>query len=88
MPAARLETDEVLLLIESIQPIELSTYRVQSFVAPMAGAISLVPGTGSNPAFRRIGVDADSGQVKGVFLKTAPSKDSIRLWGLAPLGFF
>jgi len=33
----------------------------------MAGAISLMPGTGSNPAYRRIDVDTKTGQVTGLF---------------------
>ncbi|MCP4694903.1 MAG: formate--tetrahydrofolate ligase, partial [Desulfobacterales bacterium] len=31
------------------------------------GAISLMPGTGSNPAFRRIDVETDTGKVTGLF---------------------
>jgi len=34
---------------------------------PVAGAISLMPGTGSDPAFRRIDVDVNTGQVTGLF---------------------
>ena len=37
------------------------------FFVPVAGDISLMPGTGSNPAFRRIDVDPETGQVKGLF---------------------
>jgi formate--tetrahydrofolate ligase len=33
----------------------------------MAGTISLMPGTSSDPAFRRIDVDTKTGQVKGLF---------------------
>ncbi|MBO4369215.1 MAG: formate--tetrahydrofolate ligase [Desulfovibrio sp.] len=36
-------------------------------VCPIAGDISLMPGTGSNPAFRRIEVDCETGQVTGLF---------------------
>ncbi|MCR4666363.1 MAG: formate--tetrahydrofolate ligase [Desulfovibrio sp.] len=36
-------------------------------VCPVAGDISLMPGTGSNPAFRRIDVDCETGQVSGLF---------------------
>lgn len=36
-------------------------------VVPMSGAISLMPGTGSRPAFRNIDVDTETGQVKGLF---------------------
>jgi len=37
------------------------------FLCPCAGSISLMPGTGSNPAFRRIDVDTKTGKVKGLF---------------------
>jgi formyltetrahydrofolate synthetase len=37
------------------------------FLCPMAGSISLMPGTGSNPGFRRIDVDTATGEVKGLF---------------------
>lgn len=37
------------------------------FVVPIAGSITLMPGTGSNPSFRRIDVDTDTGKVKGIF---------------------
>lgn len=37
------------------------------FLCPMAGAISLMPGTSSDPAFRRIDVDTDTGKVLGLF---------------------
>jgi len=37
------------------------------FLCPMAGSISLMPGTGSDPAYRRIDVDTDTGQVMGLF---------------------
>ncbi|MDN5346454.1 MAG: methylenetetrahydrofolate dehydrogenase [Clostridia bacterium] len=37
------------------------------FLCPMTGTISLMPGTGSDPAFRRIDVDVNTGKVKGLF---------------------
>jgi formate--tetrahydrofolate ligase len=46
---------------------EVLTYGGAQFIVPVAGAISLMPGTGSNPAFRRIDVDTETGKVKGVF---------------------
>jgi len=46
---------------------DILTYKGAGFVVPVAGAISLMPGTGSNPAFRRIDVDVETGKVKGVF---------------------
>ncbi|RLC10187.1 MAG: formate--tetrahydrofolate ligase [Deltaproteobacteria bacterium] len=41
-------------------------YSGAKFLCPCAGAISLMPGTGSNPAFRRIDVDVKTGKVKGL----------------------
>jgi formate--tetrahydrofolate ligase len=37
------------------------------FLCPCTGAISLMPGTSSDPAFRRIDVDVETGKVKGLF---------------------
>jgi methylenetetrahydrofolate dehydrogenase (NADP+)/methenyltetrahydrofolate cyclohydrolase/formyltetrahydrofolate synthetase len=37
------------------------------FLCPVAGSISLMPGTGSNPGFRRIDVDVTTGEVMGLF---------------------
>jgi formate--tetrahydrofolate ligase len=37
------------------------------FLCPMTGAISLMPGTSSDPAFRRIDVDTTTGKVLGLF---------------------
>jgi formate--tetrahydrofolate ligase len=37
------------------------------FLCPCAGAISLMPGTGSNPGFRRVDVDTKTGAVTGLF---------------------
>ncbi len=46
---------------------DILTYKGAGFVVPVAGAISLMPGTGSDPAYRRIDVDTDTGKVKGLF---------------------
>jgi formyltetrahydrofolate synthetase len=46
---------------------DILTYKGAGFVVPVAGAISLMPGTGSNPAYRRIDVDVETGKVKGLF---------------------
>jgi len=46
---------------------DILTYRGAGFVVPVAGAISLMPGTGSNPAFRRMDVDVETGKVRGPF---------------------
>ncbi|MFZ5646094.1 MAG: formate--tetrahydrofolate ligase [Bacillota bacterium] len=37
------------------------------FLCPMTGTISLMPGTSSDPAFRRIDVDTETGRVMGLF---------------------
>lgn len=37
------------------------------FLCPLAGSISLMPGTGSNPGFRRVDVDTKTGEVMGLF---------------------
>jgi len=46
---------------------DILTYKGAGFVVPVAGAISLMPGTGSDPAYRRIDVDTATGKVKGLF---------------------
>ena len=42
-------------------------YSGAKFLCPCAGSISLMPGTSSNPAFRRVDVDVDTGKVTGLF---------------------
>ena len=42
-------------------------YGGAGLVVPVAGDISLMPGTGSRPAFRNVDVDLESGQVTGLF---------------------
>jgi formyltetrahydrofolate synthetase len=37
------------------------------FLCPMTGTISLMPGTISDPAFRRVDVDVETGKVRGLF---------------------
>lgn len=46
---------------------DIMIYKGAGFVVPVCGPISLMPGTGSNPAFRRIDVDVETGRVKGLF---------------------
>jgi len=46
---------------------DILTYKGAGFVVPVAGAIKLMPGTASDPAYRRIDVDTTSGKVKGLF---------------------
>jgi formate--tetrahydrofolate ligase len=42
-------------------------YSGAKFLCPCAGAISLMPGTGSSPAFRKVDVDVNTGKVSGLF---------------------
>jgi methylenetetrahydrofolate dehydrogenase (NADP+)/methenyltetrahydrofolate cyclohydrolase/formyltetrahydrofolate synthetase len=42
-------------------------YSGAKFLCPMAGTISLMPGTSSNPAFRKVDVDVNTGKVTGLF---------------------
>ncbi|MDR3154089.1 MAG: formate--tetrahydrofolate ligase [Deltaproteobacteria bacterium] len=42
-------------------------YGGAEFVVPVVGSISLMPGTASNPAYRRIDVDAATGKIRGLF---------------------
>lgn len=46
---------------------DILVYKGAGFVVPVAGTISLMPGTGSDPAYRRIDVDVKTGKVKGLF---------------------
>jgi formate--tetrahydrofolate ligase len=51
-----------------ILPIrDVLIYAGAKFLCPMAGTISLMPGTSSDPAFRRIDVDTETGKVLGLF---------------------
>ncbi len=42
-------------------------YSGSKFLCPCAGTISLMPGTSSDPAFRRVDVDVKTGKVQGLF---------------------
>ena len=42
-------------------------YNGARFICPVAGNISLMPGTSSDPAYRRIDIDVETGRVKGLF---------------------
>jgi methylenetetrahydrofolate dehydrogenase (NADP+) / methenyltetrahydrofolate cyclohydrolase / formyltetrahydrofolate synthetase len=46
---------------------DLLFYSGAKFLCPCAGTISLMPGTSSDPAFRRIDVDTKTGKVQGLF---------------------
>ena len=51
-----------------ILPIrDVLIYSGAKFLCPCAGAISLMPGTSSDPAFRRVDVDVKTGKVTGLF---------------------
>ncbi|MBW8001007.1 MAG: formate--tetrahydrofolate ligase [Planctomycetes bacterium] len=42
-------------------------YKGAGFIVPIAGAIKLMPGTASDPAYRHIDVDVKTGKVSGLF---------------------
>jgi len=42
-------------------------YSGSKFLCPCAGTISLMPGTSSDPAFRKVDVDTKTGKVQGLF---------------------
>jgi formate--tetrahydrofolate ligase len=45
---------------------DVLVYTGAKFICPVSGDISLMPGTGSNPSFRRIDVDTSTGRVIGL----------------------
>ena len=46
---------------------DILLYNGAGFIVPVAGDIKLMPGTGSDPAFRRIDVDTATGKIHGLF---------------------
>jgi formate--tetrahydrofolate ligase len=46
---------------------DVLVYSGAKFLCPCAGDISLMPGTSSNPGFRRVDVDVNTGKVSGLF---------------------
>jgi formyltetrahydrofolate synthetase len=50
-----------------LQIRDILTYQGAGFVVPVAGTISLMPGTSSDAAYRRVDVDTETGKVQGVF---------------------
>ena len=46
---------------------DVLVYSGAKFLCPCAGTISLMPGTSSNPGFRRVDVDVKTGKVSGMF---------------------
>jgi len=46
---------------------DILIYSGAKFLCPCAGTISLMPGTSSNPAFRKVDIDVKTGKVTGLF---------------------
>jgi len=46
---------------------DVLVYSGAKFLCPCAGTISLMPGTSSNPGYRRVDVDVQTGKVTGLF---------------------
>ncbi len=46
---------------------DILIYGGAGFIVPVAGDVKLMPGTSSDPAYRRIDVDVETGKVKGLF---------------------
>jgi len=46
---------------------DILIYSGAKFLCPCAGTISLMPGTSSSPAFRKVVVDVNTGKVSGLF---------------------
>jgi len=46
---------------------DILIYSGAKFLCPCAGTITLMPGTSSNPAFRKVDVDTKTGKVQGLF---------------------
>ena len=46
---------------------DILVYGGAKFLCPMAGTISMMPGTSSDPAYRRIDIDVNTGKVSGLF---------------------
>jgi len=50
-----------------LQVRDVMTFGGAGFVVPLAGTITMMPGTGSNPAFTKVDVDVETGRVSGIF---------------------
>jgi formyltetrahydrofolate synthetase len=46
---------------------DVLVYQGAELIVPVAGGIKLMPGTASDPAFRRVDVDPETGKVTGLF---------------------
>ena len=51
----------------TLQIRDVHIYGGAGFIVPIAGDISLMPGTGSNPGFSKIDVDTNTGRAHGIF---------------------
>ena len=51
----------------TLQISDFLTYGGAKFICPVAGGIKLMPGTGSDPAFRRVDINTETGRVTGLF---------------------
>ncbi len=50
-----------------LQVRDVLVYGGAGFVVPLAGGITLMPGTGSKPNFQAVDVDVETGKVHGIF---------------------
>lgn len=46
---------------------DVLTFGGAGLVVPMAGRVTLMPGTGSAPGFTKVDVDVETGKVTGIF---------------------
>ena len=46
---------------------DVLVYAGAKFLCPVAGSINLMPGMGSDPAYRRVDIDVETGEVTGLF---------------------
>ena len=46
---------------------DILLFKGAGFLVPVAGAIKLMPGTASKPAFAGIDVEVKTGRIKGLF---------------------
>ena len=46
---------------------DILEYGGAKFLCPLAGTISMMPGTAADPAYRRVDVDVETGKVSGLF---------------------
>ena len=47
---------------------DIHIFKGAGFIVPIAGDIKLMPGTGSNPGFKKIDVNTDTGKNNGIIL--------------------